>query len=87
LTEHAVVVERARTAVAELERRLEAAQQSGALRTFNVRYKEHRLDAQRRGEIFMPYVRARRRLVQALASVAAGALITDLIDTVLDNRD
>jgi hypothetical protein len=65
LTEHAVVLQRARAAVGYIENRMEELQQAGELSWFNAAYREWRLEAKRHGR-HLCYAAARARLRQAM---------------------
>jgi hypothetical protein len=71
LTEHSVVLARAKAALAKIEAGMAWAQRSGVLHEFNQEYRRRRLEAQARGEPFMTYGAARARLRRAMMKVAA----------------
>lgn len=54
-----------------LAQALERAQRDRLLRSFNVAYRERRLQAFRAGRNYMPYATARTKLMQAIASAIA----------------
>jgi hypothetical protein len=57
--------------VAKIEAGMAWAQRSGVLQEFNQEYRRRRIEAQRRGELFMGYAQATARLRRAMARVAA----------------
>jgi hypothetical protein len=84
--EHSAAVQRAEELVARLDARLKSAQQSGALRQFNVaygRYRRARLDA---GEPAMGYSAARARLRKAMVEAAAGKASPGFVRRVFHDR-
>ena len=86
LSEHSVVIARAQTALDQLDRKLETARSAGDLQWFNRAYKQYRLDAQGRGQGFMPYGTAMARLRKLLAAAAAGAQVSDLAAAVFERK-
>ena len=84
LSEHGGVVERARAALAQLDRKLAAAQSEGTLKFFNESYRQYRLGCQQRGVGAMPYSVALGRLRKVLGGAAAGASIDGLIERVFE---
>jgi hypothetical protein len=84
LSEHSVVVARARAALAQLDRKLAAAQSEGTLKFFNKSYRQYQLGCQQRGVGAMPYNVALGHLRKVLAGAAAGASIDGLIERVFE---
>ena len=82
LSVHDVVLARAQAAVDKLNGKLAAAQQAGALQTFNRAYKAYRLDCVARGERAMPYGTALAKLRGLLAGAAAGAPTANMLQAV-----
>jgi hypothetical protein len=82
LSDHAVVMQRARAAVGKLNGKLETAQANGDLRFFNRAYHRYRLACQQRGEHAMPYGTAMAKLRTLLAGAAAGVPVPDVIAAV-----
>jgi hypothetical protein len=76
LVDHKTVLARARTGASAIGLQVGAAQDKGALRDFNLRYKQARLLAEKENRPFLTYSMARQRLEAALAVCAAtGAAI------------
>jgi hypothetical protein len=82
--EHSQAVQRAESLVDKLNARLRSAQQTGALRAFNVEYREKRLAAFREGKNFMSYSAARSRLKKALVESAASKASPGFIRKIFD---
>ena len=83
--EHVIPLEPPRlvsTSVDKLNGKLAAAQQAGALQTFNRAYKAYRLDCVARGERAMPYGTALAKLRGLLAGAAAGAPTANMLQAV-----
>ena len=77
LTEHAVVVERAKAAMSRISDRLSRVQARGDLKFFNAEFKRRRIEAQARGDKFITYGEARARLQREITKVAAtGGTVT-----------
>ena len=87
LSEHSVVVARARTAIDQLSSRLSTAQRAGDLKFFNHAYRQYRLGCQQRGEGAMPYNVALATLRKLLAGAAAGSSIEGVVERVFAGRD
>jgi hypothetical protein len=75
LTDHHVMVTRARSAIARLDQRLAEAKAAGAVSYFNAEFRRRRLAAA--DAAFPPYRVAEQRLRQALAEHAAGKAPSD----------
>jgi hypothetical protein len=82
LSDHDVVMKRAKAAVAKLDAKLAAAQSAGLLSAFNREFKNRRLRANAAGARFMSYAEAHRRLRKALAAVAADGSVPALMQHV-----
>jgi hypothetical protein len=78
LSEHTVVLARAKAAMAKLDAKLSAAKSTGALVFFNTEYRGRRLAAHAAGKRFMSYGQAHRRLRKALAGAAATGSMPEL---------
>jgi hypothetical protein len=83
LTEHSIVMARAKAAVSKLDRRLAMAKETGTLAFFNAEYRRRRIAARASGKSFMSYDEAHARLRKALAAAAAGGSIPELLQQVL----
>ena len=79
LSEHSVVVARARDALARLDTKIELARRDGVLKFFNREYQRRRLAARAAGARFMTYGQAKRRLRQLLAGKLPPELPPDLV--------
>jgi hypothetical protein len=84
LSEHAVVVARARDALARLDTKIELARQSGTLQFFNSEYRRRREEARATGKGFMRYGTALAKLRQLLAGAAAGTPIANVLQRVFE---
>jgi hypothetical protein len=82
LSEHTVVLARARAAVAKLDRRLAMAKETGTLAFFNAEYRRRRIAARASGKGFMSYGAAHRRLRKAIAGAAATGSMPELMRAV-----
>jgi hypothetical protein len=70
LSEHQVVLERAKAAAEKIAVRVEGARTSGVLSAFNTEFRRRRLEAQREGRGFLTYS-AMSKLNRTIASCAA----------------
>jgi hypothetical protein len=86
LTDHHTMVVRARAAIERLGTRLTAAKADGAMKFLNREYRRRRIEANERGESFMPYRAAEQRLRKALADVAAGKAAPGIVASVFEDR-
>jgi hypothetical protein len=87
LADHAAVLARAEAAVVKIGARLDQAQKTGVLHTFNAEFRRRRLAAFEKGKGFMSYREARSRLQRVLAGVAAtGTAPEAFVKTVFDGE-
>ena len=87
LTPHAVVLRRTAERVSKIDEVIAAGIDAGVLKKFNGTYRARRLQARQRGESFMSYSEALRRLRVLLAkSVARGGEIPKSFSAVFDER-
>ena len=86
LSEHSVVMARAKAAIDQLGAKLSTAQANGDLKFFNRAYRQYRLACQQRGEGAMPYGTARAKLRKLLAGAAAGAPVSDVLQRVFERQ-
>ena len=86
LTDHHTMIVRARAAIERLGTRLTAAKSDGAMKFINREYRRRRIEANERGESFMPYRAAEQRLRRALTDAAAGKAAPGIIARVFDDR-
>ena len=84
LSEHDVVVARARNALARLDTKIEHARRTGTLAFFNSEYQRRREAARAAGKGFMRYNTALSKLRKLLAGAAAGAPVSDVLQRVFD---
>ena len=84
LSEHAVVVARARDALTRLDTKIELARQSGTLQFFNSEYRRRREAARAAGKGFMRYGTALAKLRGLLAGAAAGVPLKDVVQRVFE---
>ena len=84
LTEHSMVLARAKTAVAKIEAGMAWAQRTGVLHEFDQEYRRRRVEAQGRGERVTGYAQAttwlRRVLVETAASNSTAPLMSRVFE-------
>jgi hypothetical protein len=86
LTDHHTIIVRARAAIERLDGKLAAAKSDGSMKFLNREYRRRRIEANERGESFMPYRAAEQRLRKALTDVAAGKAAPGIIARVFGGR-
>ena len=84
VTPHDRMVARVTNAVASIEASFTTARQDGRLSWFNRAYRERRIEAGARGERYMTYPQAERKLRGASAGVGAGDSQADLVRRTFD---
>jgi hypothetical protein len=88
LTPHAIVLRRTADRMTAIDQEMSRAIDAGVLKKFNATYRENRLEAKRKGEPFISYSEALRKLRSVIAgSMARGGVIpASFIASVFDER-
>jgi hypothetical protein len=86
VTEHHVMVARARASIERLDERLARAKADGLMTFFNLQYRVRRLAAREAGQGFMSYGAAEARLRRAIVDAAACASPPALVRRVFEDR-